>query len=189
MVLHLNKLETPSPKYSLCQIWLKLAKRFWREDLLIPAMYFRYFVIIFPWLTAGPFVWTNLIPLHPSMSLWSNLVEIGKVVLDKRFFNFGNVFSLFRYYLPLVNGGPFIWTNLNPHHPRMLCAKFGWNWPSGSGEEDENVKSLRQRRQRQRRTTDLRLRWDNKRYLIMTLTSHVKKKKEKRKEKDQNLIT
>ena len=26
----------------------------------------------------------------------------------------------------------------------MLCAKFGWNWPSGSGEE-ENVKSLRQR--------------------------------------------
>ena len=30
----------------------------------------------------------------------------------------------------------FIWTNLNPLHPRMLCAKFGWNWPSGSGEED-----------------------------------------------------
>ena len=23
----------------------------------------------------------------------------------------------------------------------MLCAKFGWNWPSVSG-EDENVKSL-----------------------------------------------
>ena len=35
----------------------------------------------------------------------------------------------------------------------MLCAKFGWNWPSGSGEEDENVKSLRQcQRERQRRT-------------------------------------
>ena len=30
----------------------------------------------------------------------------------------------------------FIWTNLNPLHPRMLCAKFGWNWLSGSGEED-----------------------------------------------------
>ena len=29
-----------------------------------------------------------------------------------------------------------MWTNLSPHHPRMLCAKFGWNWPSGSGEED-----------------------------------------------------
>ena len=38
----------------------------------------------------------------------------------------------------------------------MLCAKFGWNWPSGSGEEDENVKSLRrqqQQRQQQRRWT------------------------------------
>ena len=36
---------------------------------------------------------------------------------------------------------PFIWRNLNPLHPRMHCAKFGWNWPSGYG-EDENVKSL-----------------------------------------------
>ena len=25
----------------------------------------------------------------------------------------------------------------------MLCAKFGWNWPSGSGVEDENVKFYR----------------------------------------------
>ena len=33
-------------------------------------------------------------------------------------------------------------SSLNPHYPRMLCAKFGWNWPSGSWEEDENVKSL-----------------------------------------------
>ena len=29
----------------------------------------------------------------------------------------------------------------------MLCAKFGWNWPSSSGEEDEYVKSLQKRRQ------------------------------------------
>ena len=38
----------------------------------------------------------------------------------------------------------------------MICAKFGWNWPSGSGEGDENMKSLRQQRQRQRwrQTTD-----------------------------------
>ena len=27
----------------------------------------------------------------------------------------------------------FIWRNLNPLHPRKLCAKFSWNWPSGSG--------------------------------------------------------
>ena len=30
----------------------------------------------------------------------------------------------------------------------MLCAKFGWNWPSGSGEDDKNVKNLRRRQQR-----------------------------------------
>ena len=38
---------------------------------------------------------------------------------------------------------PFIWTNLNSFHPRMLCTMQVWfKWPSGSGEEDENVKSL-----------------------------------------------
>ena len=30
-------------------------------------------------------------------------------------------------------------------YPRMLCAKFGWNWPSGSGEEDETVKKFKER--------------------------------------------
>ena len=61
----------------------------------------------------------------------------------------------FRYFFiisPLKRVGPFIWTNLNPHHTRMLCAKFGWNWPSGSWEEDENVKSLQTEGQTDRRT-------------------------------------
>ena len=40
MVLHLNKLESPSPKDALCQVWLKLAKWFWRR------IFFK-FVIIF----------------------------------------------------------------------------------------------------------------------------------------------
>ena len=35
-----------------------------------------------------------------------------------------------------IRAGPFIRTNLNPLHARMLCAKFVWNWSSGSGEED-----------------------------------------------------
>ena len=67
----------------------------------------------------------------------------------------------FRYFLiisPWKRAGPFIWTNLNPLHPRMLCAKFDWNWSSGSGEEDENVKSLQTDRrtdgQTDRQTTD-----------------------------------
>jgi hypothetical protein len=30
--LHLNKLESPAPKDDLCQVWLKLAKWFWRRS-------------------------------------------------------------------------------------------------------------------------------------------------------------
>ena len=46
----------------------------------------------------------------------------------------------------------------------ILCAKFGWNWPSGSEEEDENVKSLQTDKQTDgrtdRQTTDDR--WSEK---------------------------
>ena len=63
------------------------------------------------------------------------------------------------FIFPLGRTWPYIWTNLNPVQPGILCAKFGWNWPSGCGEEDENVKNLRQRQRRQlqqqrRRTVD-----------------------------------
>ena len=53
----------------------------------------------------------------------SCLVEIGYVVLKKKNFKVCEL-SLFPYYLPLEKGGALIWTNLNPHHPRILCAKF-----------------------------------------------------------------
>ena len=46
------------------------------------------------------------------------------------FFHFSIIIS------PWKRVGPLLWTNLNPLYPRMLCAKFGWNWLSGSGEED-----------------------------------------------------
>ena len=99
--LHLNKLESHSPKDALCQVWLKLVQWFWRWKFL-------------------------------------------KVL---------NVFLLFPIYLPFGKGVAFIWTNLNPLHPGILCAKFSWNWPSGSGEEDENVKSLQTDRPTDRQMT------------------------------------
>ena len=34
LVLHLKKLESPSPKDALCQVWLKLAQWFWRRRFL-----------------------------------------------------------------------------------------------------------------------------------------------------------
>ena len=82
------------------------------------------------------FIWTYVNPLHPRMLCakfgW-NLLSGSR---EKHFKNFVNVFSLFKNYLPLEIVGPFIWTDLNPHHARNICAKFGWNWPTGSGAED-----------------------------------------------------
>ena len=78
------------------------------------------------------------------------LVEIDPMVLDKKIFRFRQWILLFRNYLPLEKGVALYITNFNSLHPRMLCAEFGLNWPSGSWEEDENAKSLQQ----QRRTTD-----------------------------------
>ena len=43
------------------------------EDFQISSMYFPYFVVIPPWKREGPFIWTNLNSLNPS------LVEIGSV--------------------------------------------------------------------------------------------------------------
>ena len=32
--------------------------------------------------------------------------------------------------------------HLNPLYSKMICAKFGWNWPSGSGEDDFSNSSM-----------------------------------------------
>ena len=81
--LHLDKLESPSPKDALCQVLLKLAQWFWgRRFFLISTMYFPYFVIIFHWKRAGPLLW---IPLTQGCFV-ASLVEIGPVVLKKKIF-------------------------------------------------------------------------------------------------------
>ena len=64
------------------------------------------------------------------------------------------MFLLFGNYLPLEKGGALHLNKLDPLHPRMHCAKLGWNLPSGSGEGDENVKSLQQRQRQRGRTTN-----------------------------------
>ena len=64
----------------------------------------------------------------------------------RKFYKTLNIFLLFFNYLPLVKG-----VALNP---RMLSAKFAFNWPNGSGEEDENVNSLQWQQQCRWQTTD-----------------------------------
>ena len=105
-------------------------------DFYIWSMFFCYFEIISPWKRAGPF----MSPLHPRMHFakfgWNWPSGCG----EKDFLILSMYFCDFVIISPWKRVGPFIWTNLNPLHPRMLCAMFGWNWPSGSGVEDENVK-------------------------------------------------
>ena len=73
-------------------------------------------------------------PKNELCKVWLKFVQW---FLRKRFFfNFVDVFTLFRNYFPLERAGPFIWTILNPLHQRMNCAKFGWNSSSDSWEED-----------------------------------------------------
>jgi hypothetical protein len=46
--LGLNKLESPSPKDDLCQIWLKLAQWFWRGRFLNDPILFLHFCDYLP---------------------------------------------------------------------------------------------------------------------------------------------
>ena len=80
--LHLNKLESPSPKDALCQVWLKLAQWFWRKRFLNFVNVFSLLRIISPWKKAGPFIW---IPFTQGFVVPS-FVKIGSVVLEKKIF-------------------------------------------------------------------------------------------------------
>ena len=44
--LHLNKLESHTPKDALCQVWLKLALWFWRRFFEFRRLYFHYFICL-----------------------------------------------------------------------------------------------------------------------------------------------
>ena len=53
------------------------------------------------------------------------------------------IFPFFVIISPWSMAWPFVWTNLNPLHKKMLCAKFGWNWSTASWGLDKNVTSNR----------------------------------------------
>ena len=48
-------------------------------------------------------------------------------------------FSLFLIISPWKRVWPFIWTNMNSLHPRMVYAKFDWNRTSRSWKEDFKI--------------------------------------------------
>ena len=76
--LHLNKLESRSPKDALYQVNLNWPDGSGEADFKNLSIYFRYFVIIFP----GALNKLEF-PL-PKVALYQSLVEIGPVVLEKK---------------------------------------------------------------------------------------------------------
>ena len=56
--------------------------------------------------------------------------------------NFSILSMYFQNFVTWKRAWAFIWTKLNPVHPMILCAKFGWIWLGGSGEEDFLILSM-----------------------------------------------
>ena len=74
--------------------------------------------------------------------------HISQVVLEEKILIFqGSMFAFSFNITSWKRAWSFTWTKFNSLHPRMLCAKIGWNWPSGSWVEDENVYCLQMNRQ------------------------------------------
>ena len=115
MVLYLNKIESTSKRF--CQVWLKLAK-----SLILQKEIFKFLIVFSRFLDKRPMGHIA----HQRKQFKSINTYDYMITLIKRKKN--HIINFMRIYWF------FIWINLNPPHPRMLCAKFGWNWPSGFGE-------------------------------------------------------
>ena len=124
------------------QTWISSTQRCFRPNLveigpvvlvlekkIFKIRQFQYFVIISLQKRQGHSFEQARIPFIRGCSV-QNLFEIGPVQFwRRRFLNFVNAFLLFCYYLPLEGARSFIWTNLNPLHPKILCAKLAqWFW-------------------------------------------------------------
>ena len=133
------KLQWPSPKVTLCKVWLKLVQYFW-------IIQFRQCIFVISlWSPLGnecspSIIWTNLNPLHRRRFCAIFFLLLARWLWNRR--SFVKVFSLFRYYLPFEIGMALY---LNKHdflHPRMLCAKFDLNWPCGCGIKEYWISSV-----------------------------------------------
>ena len=99
------------------------------EDFNMFSILFYKLAIISPCRRASLFMWKkNLNFLYPTMIYgkfgwnWPCCSEVEHF----------KIFSIYFYYFAIIyiygRVWAFICKNLNSMYPRMLCAKFGWNW-------------------------------------------------------------
>ena len=110
---------------AFCQIhWLGASGE---EDFQILPMYLLYFIIFPFWKRGGPLFEETWVYFTIGCFV-PGFVEIGLVVLEKKISKFCQcIFGISLLSSLEKRAWPFIWTNLNPLYPRMLCAKFGLN--------------------------------------------------------------
>ena len=121
-----NKIESSSFKDALSQVLDKISPAVLEKIIENVSVYFRCFVSISSLKRAWPFIWTNWNPHYPRM-LSANLGKNCPFGSGEDFKILPMYFCYFAIISPWKRAGSFIWTNLNPLHAKMLCAKFGWN--------------------------------------------------------------
>jgi hypothetical protein len=67
LAFYLNKLEFPSSKDNVYQVWLNLASWFWRRRFLKLFNVFLLFLYYLPLEKGYPILWTNFNPLYQRM--------------------------------------------------------------------------------------------------------------------------
>ena len=103
MVLHLNKLESPSTKDALCQVMLKLAHWFGRRFLNFVNV-FSVFRNYLPLDKGGALHLNKLESISPKDALCQVWLKLALWFWRRRFLNLVDVFSLFCNYLPMEKG-------------------------------------------------------------------------------------
>ena len=102
----MNKLESPSPQNVMRQIWLELTQRFWRRFLNfvnVFSLFRNYLPLEKGWALQFEQTWI----LMTQKGIVPSLVEIGPVVLEKKFFLILSMYFRYFFISPLGKGwGP-----------------------------------------------------------------------------------
>ena len=129
MTLHLNKLEFPFPKDTLCKL-VEIGPFVLAKTILKFRQCIFTFSLLYPlWNWRGPSIKQVWTPFKKDYmyQVWLKLAQRFK---RRRFLILSMYFAICNY-LPLEMESFFIWRNLNSRLPRMHCSKFGWNRHSG----------------------------------------------------------
>jgi hypothetical protein len=100
LALYLNKLEFPSPKGNVCQVWLNLACWFWRRFLKNVSV-FLLFCYYLPLESGNPLHLYKLEFLLPKVDLCQVWLKLAQWFLRKNILNDPTPFLHFCDYLPL----------------------------------------------------------------------------------------